>query len=113
MNITIIQIFVINKPLHFVTGAVYRGKYKHESVAVKEFLTQSQVEAVYDEFDDTPGVPGYSYREVDKISEILLNLRLWLKATYKSAHNTLFFVIRMTTLLLEKHCFFIVICVKK
>lgn len=48
-------------------------------MAVKEFLTQSQVEAVYDEFDDTPGVPGYSYREVDKISEIILTLDSGLK----------------------------------
>lgn len=89
MYITLIQIFVIKKSLHFVTGAVYRGKYKHEPVAVKEFLTQSQVEAVYDEYDDTPGV-GYSYREVDEISEIMLNSGSKLCIEVPTIHSFLF-----------------------
>ena len=33
-------------------GAVYRGKYRNEHVAIKEFLTQAQAESGYDEFDD-------------------------------------------------------------
>ena len=38
--------------VHFVLGAVYRGKYRNEHVAIKEFLTQAQAESGYDEFDD-------------------------------------------------------------
>ena len=39
------------------TGAVYRGRYRHEPVAIKEFLTQSQAEAAYDE--DEQGAPAF------------------------------------------------------
>ena len=39
------------------TGAVYRGRYRHEPVAIKEFLTQSQAEAAYDE--DDQGAPAF------------------------------------------------------
>ena len=39
--------------LLITSGAVYRGKYRNETVAVKEFLTQTQAETLY-ETDDSP-----------------------------------------------------------
>ena len=41
----------------FLQGAVYRGRYRNENVAIKEFLTQSQAESGYDEYDDMGGQP--------------------------------------------------------
>lgn len=35
-------------------GAVYKGRYKHEAVAVKEFLTSAQAEHTGDTQDDHP-----------------------------------------------------------
>jgi hypothetical protein len=49
-----------------LSGAVYRGKYRNESVAIKEFLTQSQAEA----FGDDDGQAAQTvYREVKRERE--------------------------------------------
>jgi leucine-rich repeat kinase 1 len=51
--------------LLLLSGAVYRGKYRNESVAIKEFLTQSQAEA----FGDDDGQAAQTvYREEDTIT---------------------------------------------
>ena len=49
--------FVCCPHIYAQTGAVYRGRYRHEPVAIKEFLTQSQAEAAYDE--DEQGAPAF------------------------------------------------------
>ena len=38
---------------------MYRGKYRNENVAIKEFLTQAQAESGYDEYDDMGGQASY------------------------------------------------------
>ena len=89
LSLLYVYVTCIHSPLvstlTWSSGAVYRGKYKNENIAVKEFLTQSQAEtmyetddaqAAYDPHDDTitSGEALFLFRDLRQEVTVLAQL---------------------------------------